>query len=114
MRPLTDSERAAMYNAWNGHFTWEPELAYYDSLEAGFIAALDHSDARIAALQAENTQLRARCERLREALKPFAEYAANLTNWDSDPVVVAKWSGIIVTTGDFRQAAAALKEGSDG
>lgn len=60
-------------------------------------------------LQAENTQLRARCDGLREALKPFAEYAATLTNWDSDPVVVAKWSGILVTAGDFRKAAAALE-----
>jgi len=56
--------------------------------------------------EAREARLRAECERLRVALKPFAE---QVDEWmlDEDNDHMATWWGL--TFGDFRRAAAALE-----
>lgn len=64
MRELTDSEREAMERAWKVHLADDPELASFLPFEAGFIAALEYSDAQLAALQADNAKLRAALQQI--------------------------------------------------
>ena len=57
MRQLTEADEIAMDKAWLLHFNDEPELSYYESLLAGFIAGLDHAQAKSEALEAKNNAL---------------------------------------------------------
>lgn len=63
MRQLTDGEMKTLEKGWLEHLgNRKPILTDFDTFEAGFIAALDHAAAQIAALTAER-------DGLREALK---------------------------------------------
>ena len=62
-------------------------------------------DAELASALSVAAELRAENERLREALKPFAEAAENLD--ESDHAVCALWenaAAMLLTAGDLRQA----------
>jgi hypothetical protein len=80
MRQLTDGEQAAMNKAWDKHFSDEPQLSFYDSLEVGFTTALDHADTQLAALTAERDALRAArvkdVKHLKKMVKSWRDYAA--------------------------------------
>ena len=74
--------------------------------------ALGKHRARAEAAEAERDALTAENNRLREALKPFANYAKSLKGWEPTDAVCLE-TGIdferMVTAGDFFAARAALK-----
>ena len=104
---------------------WDDYLETDRSFLEGFLLAQQMRD-RIEALTAERDEYkrsathsedvvraaRAEIERLREALKPFANYAKSLKGWEPTEAVCSE-IGLdferVVTAGDFFAARAALK-----
>ncbi len=70
--------------------------------------------ARIRELEKENAAIKARCEELEEALKPFAEYVNKRGEAMSDEELM---DGVVPsgpTLGHCRRAAALLRGGTEG
>lgn len=102
MRQLTDSEQKIVEKGWLYHLgNRRPSAVDYDFYEAGFIAALDHSAAQIAALQAEN-------DGLREALEPFAYLWRDALLDKPDLAPVYSFNDAVITVGHLKAARRAL------